>query len=617
MGQLHLPSNSKHRYGWVRWLIVGVIVLLTLMYLGIKANGLLMLPDAFQITVDILFFIVFAVLAYLGINRILHLIAKREELEDRLAEAERMLAEAYQGHKEIFRISQLFAEATDQEEIIELILNTSMDMLKAEGVSFVPLDERAQPLPAMSRGDMPFPMADAWIEYLASPEVRQKCAMCSNQEELTLSCPLLQGSFLDTMGVYCLSLRRGDQDYGVLNLYLPKHENIDQNVKIALRTLIDEATTALEGVRLRKRAFLTLRQLQSGRETTDLDRMLSELLQNLQDTLDVDYAQAAIWDWVSNRYQHQVAVGDLPDNSLTLIDGILLSVISTGEPVNLGKVTGDISSPTGVRALLSVPMMVQDQPVIGAILVANRRAKPFNNRQLSILQTIAGQAALIAQNVDLLAQLEYRTLIDERARLAREIHDGLAQTLGFLKLKTAQALNYHDRGEDEQLRSTLETCHGVLSDAYQEARQAIDGLRVSSAEGGLSEWLQLTASDFQEYSGIDISVDADEIKTVLPSEVQAQLIRIVQEALSNVRKHALAGKVDLSFIETRDDVILEIRDDGVGFLAEDVPEASQYGLRGMRERADLIGADFQVISQPGIGTTVRVRLPLSVREGKR
>jgi two-component system, NarL family, nitrate/nitrite sensor histidine kinase NarX len=92
--------------------------------------------------------------------------------------------------------------------------------------------------------------------------------------------------------------------------------------------------------------------------------------------------------------------------------------------------------------------------------------------------------------------------------------------------------------------------------------------------------------------------------------VYAQLIRIVQEALSNVRKHARAQRVWISLRHWNRDLILEIGDDGEGFTPEDVPELTRYGLRGMRERAEFIGADFQIISQPRQGTLVRLRLPL-------
>ena len=199
-------------------------------------------------------------------------------------------------------------------------------------------------------------------------------------------------------------------------------------------------------------------------------------------------------------------------------------------------------------------------------------------------------------------------MIQERIRLAREIHDGLAQTLGFLKLQTSQMGNYLNRGETERLRQALQLCYTTLSDAYQDARLAIDGLRINSSEQGLRGWLEQTVVEFQELTDTKVLLDQVDAPNDLPPEIHAQLIRIVQEALNNVRKHAQANQVQVSFRQMGEDLWLEISDDG--FSPLDVPELSRYGLRGMRERAELLGADFQVISRPDNGTAIRVRLPL-------
>jgi two-component system nitrate/nitrite sensor histidine kinase NarX len=91
--------------------------------------------------------------------------------------------------------------------------------------------------------------------------------------------------------------------------------------------------------------------------------------------------------------------------------------------------------------------------------------------------------------------------------------------------------------------------------------------------------------------------------------VQVQMVRILQEALNNIRKHAYASRVSITLREWGGDLVMEIHDDGRGFDPEDVPEMAQYGLRGMRERAEMIGAELQIISAPHLGTTVQVSLP--------
>jgi two-component system nitrate/nitrite sensor histidine kinase NarX len=291
-------------------------------------------------------------------------------------------------------------------------------------------------------------------------------------------------------------------------------------------------------------------------------------------------------------------------------------VIQTREPI-LFDVNGiENNSHSLINSILAAPLLSQQQEELGVLLVSSPHRNHFRQRQISILQTIAGQIALVIQNAQLIAEIEYNTMIQERTRLAREIHDSLAQTLGFLKLQTAQIRNYLDHGDIDAARNRIDRCYKTLSETYEDARQSIDGLRVkTSAEGGM-DWLEDVANNFMDVSGIKVDVNNNELVKNIQPEIHAQLIRIVQEALSNIRKHANAHKVWLSCVESSECIYLEIKDDGVGFDPEDVSTPSQYGLRGMRERAELIGAELQIESRPSGGTMLRVCVPLSVIEYK-
>ena len=228
-------------------------------------------------------------------------------------------------------------------------------------------------------------------------------------------------------------------------------------------------------------------------------------------------------------------------------------------------------------------------------------------------------ATWIAQVENLIADVRFNAMMEERIRLAREIHDGLAQTLGFLKLQIAQMQTIVDRPDRTRLHSMLQTSHKALAEAYKDIREAIDGLRISvnDIHDGSMEiqehWIMQVINDFQgqlETRKPEIIACSPLDRTPVSSEVQAQLIRILQEALSNVRKHAHAEHVWISYVCDRQNLILGIQDDGIGFNIDDIPRLSQHGLRGMRERSELIGADLQVISQPKSGTTIRISLPI-------
>lgn len=537
---------------------------------------------------------------------------QRQHFKLRAEEAERLVAGAYQRLEAIFRISQKFVEASDENEVIELVLNLSVDLVGASGASFVPLDEHGQPMAAVSRGNMPLSALSPWVEYLASPAVRERCKACASHGTLSINntCPLIKGPFSDTIGLFCLPLQRGEREFGVLNLFIPNADRLDAQTQAFLRAMIDETALALEGVRLRRRELAALRQMQALRQKTDLNALLKNLLENVHQTLESDFALLVVQEAGDCLSKVKLVQGNFPLQADLFLDGVLQGVMASGAPVLLGGVAGDPGSAPGVRSLLAAPLFSEDRSAIGALLVGNRRSEGFHQRQLAFLQTISGQVALIVQNANLMAELEYKTLIQERTRLAREIHDGLAQTLGFLKLQVAQMQNYAARGELERLRQSIHLSYKTLSEAYQDARQAIDGLRIGPSESGLRGWLEQSTREFREASGLTVTLDDENLNYELPPEVHAQLIRIVQEALSNVRKHSKGSQVWVSCHATNGDLWLEVRDNGEGFSAEDLPGFSRHGLRGMRERAELIGADFQVVSRPGKGTIVRVRLPL-------
>ncbi len=610
--------NRQKRHNLVRLGIAAAALILIIVYENLEWNWQIGTPRGWWATLDAFLLALLGALAYFSVDRILRMVDERQALKEQLGHAESELNEMRQRQGTLLRISQMYLDASDEDEVVELALNLSRELLGARGASFVPLDENAQPLEARSLGEVPIADAGSWLEYLASPAVREACDACQNREQLTHVCPLLKGAFQDATGVYCIPLRRREQDYGIFNLFLPQSSVLDDEALLLLRTLMDETVIALENVRMRQRAMIALHQLQKLREKTDLNGLLADLLVSLRDTLEADYVLVSIQDGESGPQKTEVSIGvDIPEKARHLINGILQSVLTSKEPVLLESASGGMASAAGLHAMLAAPLVVQesrkDGPALGVILAASRRTRAFGQRQLSILQMIAGQVSLVVQNVRLLAQLEYKTMIEERMRLAREIHDGLAQTLGFLKLKTAQMRSYLEQGEGDLLQEAVDTCYSVLAEAYQDARQAIDGLRISSKEG-FGEWLQQTVDEFQEHTGMLVDLCDSQIAGALLPEVQVQLIRIVQEALNNVRKHAKARQVEIDCQRVGQDMVMEIRDDGGGFNVEDVPGPSQHGLRGMRERAELIGADFQVISQPEKGTTVRIRLPVQERE---
>ncbi|MQY03854.1 sensor histidine kinase [Actinomadura macrotermitis] len=203
---------------------------------------------------------------------------------------------------------------------------------------------------------------------------------------------------------------------------------------------------------------------------------------------------------------------------------------------------------------------------------------------------------------------------DERARLAREMHDSLAKTLRGIAMSAVALPSWMSRAPD-RAEQEARNIAAAAEIAAREARQLIEELRDEVIEYPLAEACREVVASWGRDSGIAASVTADP-HAELPMRVRYEVIAILKEALENVVRHAAAGSVEVRLAAEQDQVVLVVRDDGRGFAFDgelgDFLRGGHYGLVGMRERATTIGASLAVLSEPGAGTTVTVTVP-SVR----
>ena len=200
-----------------------------------------------------------------------------------------------------------------------------------------------------------------------------------------------------------------------------------------------------------------------------------------------------------------------------------------------------------------------------------------------------------------------RATLEERARLAREIHDGLAQHLWFAKLKferLSSALEEDDRALADEVTQALDA-------AIIEAREALATMRSSlDQDMPFTDMLARTVDDFESRSGLRVDYSASSaVPASLPPRVQVELLRIIQEALTNVRKHADATTVRVRAEREDGRILVSVTDNGRGFEQAQAFDRG-LGLQGMQERARLIGGELLVMSELSGGTTVEVRAPL-------
>jgi signal transduction histidine kinase len=200
-----------------------------------------------------------------------------------------------------------------------------------------------------------------------------------------------------------------------------------------------------------------------------------------------------------------------------------------------------------------------------------------------------------------------RATAEERARLAREIHDGMSQELWYAKLKQARLVGLDLSAEARALAAEVA---GALESALSEARQAILALRPAES-GSFSQVLCRYVSDFSDRFGIRAECECDPLVDMLPTRAQAELLRIAQEALTNAHRHADATLVRVVLTVADRMARLTVSDNGLGFEPQ-VEFDSGYGLSSMRERADVIGGRIMVDSGKQDGTRVTVEVPMEL-----
>jgi len=266
----------------------------------------------------------------------------------------------------------------------------------------------------------------------------------------------------------------------------------------------------------------------------------------------------------------------------------------------------------GVGSVLVVPLSPPGGGFRGLLTVASRRRRAFSRSDVRTYAAAAGMAALVLENLRLVERARRAGVLEERQRLAHEIHDTLAQ--GFTSIVTnLEAAGGALQRDRAALRRHLEQALAVARESLSEARRLVWALRPEPLEEApLPEALRRLAARWSSSSGIPARVLVTGEPRALPADPEVTLLRVAQEALANVRKHARAGRVAITLSYIGDRVALDVRDDGVGFdPAAPSPgdDGSGFGLRSMRERVGRAGGTLSVESAPGEGTVLSAEVP--------
>jgi signal transduction histidine kinase len=261
------------------------------------------------------------------------------------------------------------------------------------------------------------------------------------------------------------------------------------------------------------------------------------------------------------------------------------------------------------RSILSVPLIVQGRDY-GAITVYYAAPREFSEEDLGLAMSVADQVALAIENARLREQSGQAAAMEERGRLARELHDSVTQSLYSVTMYTEAAARLMTSGQAGEAAEYLRDARDTAQEALREMRLMIYQLRPPVLEkGGLAVALQVRLDAVERRGGIhaELIVEGEER---LPPAIQVELHQIAQEALNNALKHARAHEVRVHLRFGDATACLKVQDDGVGFDLDVAQAGGGMGLPGMEERVRNVGGRLTIESAPGQGTRVVVEVPV-------
>ena len=411
------------------------------------------------------------------------------------------------------------------------------------------------------------------------------------------------------------------------NIYLTEKQGAPEfspEDEDALVILAAQAGVAVENAHLYEEARQRERRLEAVREivTRILEGAESEEILELvalraRELVGADLATLAVPADQSESLRIQVADGIHADELRGMVFPVERSVsgeiIHTGKPVIVRDASGDERTDQPMVGLgeigpaMFLPLAARGS-AFGTLAVANRRgSKTFSSEDLALVETFAGQASVAIEYGRAQIELKRLTLMDERERIAKELHDGVIQSLfavGMGLQATATLSRDHD------LERRLSEAVSEIDRSIRDLRNYIFGLRPGIlADRQLDQAIRQLVEEFQRRTGITTAVEIDARVAAELSGRAGDVIQLVREALSNIGRHSHATTCRVTLIRAGDEAVLEIDDDGEGFEPAGA-RGKGHGLQNLAERARSLGGQLQIESAASEGTTIRTRITM-------
>jgi PAS domain S-box-containing protein len=437
--------------------------------------------------------------------------------------------------------------------------------------------------------------------------------------------------------IVCVPLVVRERAVGALKGFFGPGRAPDQEGMAVLAAIAHQAAVAVDNARLFAEATAASRRqealVQAGLALTSelsLPAVLRKIVSLACEVADASYgavgvlgADGLLEDFITSGVaeEERQTIGHLPVGK-----GILEVLSTDARPIRLRRIQDDPRSGgfpahhPPMTSFLGVPIRVRGR-VYGNLYLSDKRdAAEFTEEDERAVVTLATQAGVAIENARLFAEAQDQLALQERHRLARELHDSVSQALFSLTLQTRAAqLLLEKEGLDPSgaIGGRMEKLRELTDGALAEMRALIFELRPEALrEEGLVAAVRKHAEGLSASEELSVAIEAPDDQLALPATVEEQLYRLAQEALSNIVKHAQASMVRIRFQLPKaeaNQLILEISDDGIGFDPL-VSRPGHMGLRTMAERAATLGGSLEITSTSGSGTIVRVAVPLETAE---
>lgn len=404
------------------------------------------------------------------------------------------------------------------------------------------------------------------------------------------------------------------------------------------RSLVDEKGTVYGAITFgyditdRKRAEEALRKAHNeisalynvasvASASLDLDTILERSLDRVLATMKSDKGVIHLLDEEEKTLRLAAQQG-IPPDVMAQIDpvvsgnGLVSWVFDHGKPLIIPYMANDPRAPQAVRtndlhAYVGVPMRAKGK-VLGVFSVFGEAGYQFRVEEMTLLASIADQVGVAVEHARLYQQAEQLAVMEERERLARDLHDAVTQSLYCLTLFAEAGRRLIRAGDLERAESYLARLADTAQDALKEMRLLVYELRPPALEReGLVGAIQQRLGAVERRAGVKAHLLVDDMVR-LPAPVEEGLYRIAQEALNNALKHAIATSVTVRIRVVDEQVELEIVDNGIGFDPDTAGNGGGMGLVNMRERAEKLGGTLRTVSALGEGT--RVSVSVKVRQ---